>query len=308
MKNQELIRKVFQTFTVILFIVQFQQSVRKYFEYPVVVQTSQVAVQDLQAPVVYICQDDQFNYTKSISNGYEFFTKFMAGILMNTTSTITWNGYHGNHTYKELENLLFDYDYSKLDLSKNKKWVYNNTLRFIFPHGVCMKFLNVQSQPWLILKTAKKVKVLFVDPARANTIRTGANFDAEGSIGPVFSTHFQFRVYDVDYSLHDESIYDGSSCTNYEKLDSSYGECLMAALKDEFLTNYGCVAPWIPGNNSEKVCGNVTKIEAKSTEHTLIYKILLELVKNQEPDLFRKCLLPCKTMVTKLQKVLDKSN
>ena len=82
MKNQELIRKVFQTFTVILFIVQFQQSVRKYFEYPVVVQTCNVPVQDLQAPVVYICQDDQFNYTKSKSNGYKLFTHFMAGILM----------------------------------------------------------------------------------------------------------------------------------------------------------------------------------------------------------------------------------
>ena len=42
MKGLKIIRKIFQTLAVILFIIQLIQSVNKYFEYPVVVQTSQV--------------------------------------------------------------------------------------------------------------------------------------------------------------------------------------------------------------------------------------------------------------------------
>ena len=309
MKNQELIRKVFQTLTVILFIIQFHQSLKKYFEHPVVVQTSHVLVQDLQAPVVYICQDDQFNYTKSESNGYKYITHFMAGYLMNT-STISWKGYHGNHTYKELEALLFDYDYSTLNLSINQIWGYNNTLqkKFMFPHGICMKLLDVQSKPWIEVETTKKVRVLFVDPAKANSIRTGENFGAEVSIGPVSNTHYGLGIYEVDYSLHDDTIYEGSSCTNYGKLDSSYGECLKTVLIDQFMANYGCIAPWIPGNNSEQVCDNGIKIKATSTKHNLIYQILDELARNKDPDVFRKCLPPCKTMGITLQRVLDMSN
>ena len=165
MKNQELIRKVFQTLTVILFIIQFQQSLKKYFEHHVVVQTSHVLVQDLQAPVVYICQ---FNYTKSESNGYKYITHFMAGHLMNT-NTISWKGYYGNHTYKELEALLFDYDYSTLNLSINQIWGYNNTLqkKFMFPHGICMKLLDVQSKPWIEVETTKNFPKIRSDPSWA---------------------------------------------------------------------------------------------------------------------------------------------
>ena len=65
MEKLTIFRYAFQLVTFIFFIIQFQQSVRKYFSYPVVEQTSRVSVADLPAPVVYVCQPDQYNYTKS---------------------------------------------------------------------------------------------------------------------------------------------------------------------------------------------------------------------------------------------------
>ena len=109
MNNKYVIRKLFETFTIILFIIQFQQSVRKYFHHPVVEQSSRVPVGDIPIPVVYVCQANQFNYTRAKGNGYRYFTNLMAGILTNSTS-ISWQGKDGNQTFKDLESLLLDSD------------------------------------------------------------------------------------------------------------------------------------------------------------------------------------------------------
>ena len=95
MKHNDMIRKVFQVLTIILFIIQFEQSLRKYFQFPVVEQTSRVPVKDLPLPVIYVCQANQFNYTKARENGYRYFTHFMLGILMNSTN-ISWQGKAGH--------------------------------------------------------------------------------------------------------------------------------------------------------------------------------------------------------------------
>ena len=55
MLNQKGLRKIFQITALILFIIQFKQSVRKYFQAPVVVQESRVPVKDLPPPVIYVC-------------------------------------------------------------------------------------------------------------------------------------------------------------------------------------------------------------------------------------------------------------
>ena len=59
-----------------------------YFSYPFVAQTSQVPVNDLPVPVVYVCQADQFNYTQARRYGCEYERRFMAGILTNSMSVI----------------------------------------------------------------------------------------------------------------------------------------------------------------------------------------------------------------------------
>ena len=218
-----MIRKVFQTFAIILFVFQFQQSVRKYFQYPVVEQKSRVSVKDLPNPVVYVCHESQFNYTKALINGYRHYSFFMAGIRENST-TILWGGKWENETYKDLENILFDSDYSSIEsktlVRSTNLWNVNEKKRtFLFPHGVCVELKNLQQHSSIYIESKKKVSILFVDPARANDIRTEETIDAKTSMGPTYNTYFTAASYKLEYRLYDDSIHDGITCTDYTKTD-----------------------------------------------------------------------------------------
>ena len=148
MKNKDKIRKVFQTFTILLFIFQFQQSVQKYFQYPVVEQTSRILVEDLPNPVVYVCHEGQFNQASARNNGYIFSPRFLSGIR-EKSNTISWSGKWGNSTFKDLEHILLDFNYSSVEsktlLRSTDLWNINGRKRtFLFPHGVCEEVENLQ--------------------------------------------------------------------------------------------------------------------------------------------------------------------
>ena len=191
MKNRVIIRKIIQTLAVIFFIIQFQQSVRKYFQYPRVVQTSRVSVEDLPAPVVYICQADQFDNKKAQAIGYVSYEYFMQGIM--NFSTISWNGIYGNLSYQNLEDQLFNYNYSTLEVwtFANNRWsMYSlpEQMTFLIPHGVCKKLSGVQPSSRLWISSTKKLTILFVDSARANIIRSEETLTSHASIGPSSTT------------------------------------------------------------------------------------------------------------------------
>ena len=312
MKNKDLIRKVFQTFTIILFIIQFQQSVIKYFQYPVVEQTSRVHVKDLPNPVVYVCHDSQFNYTQALNNGYKSFGRFLLGIMMNSTN-ISWRGKQGNTTFNDLENILLDSNYSSLGIEtlirSTNLWNFNERRRtLLFPHGVCMEIEILEQYTDIAIYSREEINIYFVDPARANNIRTEETLDAKATIGPTSNTLLSYGIYEVEYFLFDDSIHDGTSCTDYSKMSMSYGECLNNILSQDFLALYGCLPPWVSTINSKIICGVETKLEAKEMEKTHLYKNIVKLLKNLEAEMFKKCLSPCKTMKTKLQEVSYRSN
>ena len=48
------------------FVFQMQNSVRKYLDKPVVQQTSTTSLDNIKKPLLYVCQDGQFNYTESL--------------------------------------------------------------------------------------------------------------------------------------------------------------------------------------------------------------------------------------------------
>ena len=312
MKHNDMIRKVFQVFTIILFIIQFEQSLKKYFQFPVVEQTSRVPVKDFPLPVIYVCQANQFNYTKARENGYRYFTHFMLGILMNSTN-ISWQGKAGHQTFTDLKDLLFDSDYSSLTAesisrSENNRIADGGKRTFLFPHGICMKLENLQQHETIKIKTTKDINIYLVDPAKANDIRTEVTLDAKTSIGPTSDTFFSFGNYELEYLLYDHSINDGITCTDYTKSDISYGECLNNSLKQESMATYGCLLPWISTNNkSEIICGETTNIDANAMRNSPLYIEILYLIKNFEPKAFKRCLPPCKTMQIKLNEVNYKS-
>ena len=309
MKNRVIIRKIIQTLAVIFFIIQFQQSVRKYFLYPRVVQTSRVSVEDLPAPVVYICQADQFDNKKAQAIGYFSYEYFMQGIM--NFSTISWNGIYGNLSYQNLEDQLFNYNYSTLEVwtFANHRWsLYSlpEQMTFLIPHGVCKKISGVQPSSRLWISSTKKLTMLFVDSARANIIRSEETLTSHASIGPSSATHYEEVSYKVQYSMNDDTINDGTSCTNYKKLGNSYGKCLENNLQNDLNLLYGCIPPWVILSAQEQECKNTPIEDFGAYWEDPVVNDLNRLLTNREPDMFKKCLPPCLTTKIELQKVLHR--
>ena len=172
---------------------------------------------------------------------------------------------------------------------------------------MCIKFENLLHRAAIKISSKKDITIYFVDPAKANDIRTEGTLGAKANIGPTSDTLFFFGNYELEYLLYDSRIHDGTTCTDYTKLDMTYGECLNDILKKESLATYGCLLPWISTNNSKMNCKEKIDIEPNVMKSTPLYTDILYLIKNFEPQMFKKCLPPCITMEIKLHEVSYKS-
>jgi hypothetical protein len=301
MKKQEMIRKLFQIIAFILFCIQVQQSVKKYFQFPVVVEKSTIPVEELPSPVVYICQDDQFNHSKARRHGYEYIMNFATGTMMNNKN-VTWNGKDNDVTYQDLENMLFKNDYQTILSNLSHTW----QRIFLFPHGICLKLIGVSPKLLVHLRATKRVIFIVVDPYMANSIRTEQTVDAKTIIGPI-DEHFEAEVNEVEYTLHDASIHDGVTCTKV-KSEKSYGNCVEGLLRRRFLSVYGCLPPWVSSRKPEMICGSETNVSSEVIRKRPFYWELQQLMNNRKVDMFKNCLPPCLTLQTKLWKTRYESN
>ena len=166
------------------------------------------------------------------------------------------------------------------------------TRTFLFPNRVCIKLENLLPHTGIKIRSKEDIDIYFVDPAKANDIRTEGTLDAKANIGPTSDTFFSFGNYELEYSLYDYSIHDRTTCTDYTRLSMSYGECLNDILKEESLATYGCLLPWISTNNSKIICEEKINMDAKGKSKTHLYRDVLYLIKNFEPEMFKRCLPP----------------
>ena len=111
--KMELLRTFFQFLAFCLFVYQMQNSIIKYMNKPIVLLETTKHINNIKWPIVYVCQDSQFNFLKAKPYGYQSFRRFAMGQI-NYTNTISWKGKHGNTTYETLVENIFDVDYSKL--------------------------------------------------------------------------------------------------------------------------------------------------------------------------------------------------
>ena len=100
-------RKLFQLFALGLFVYQLQNSIIKYIRGAVTTQTSTTTFEDIDKPVIYLCQEEQFNYTEARNNGYRTVTDFTKGYL-NNSNKYTWNGRHGNISYQDIQDRIYN--------------------------------------------------------------------------------------------------------------------------------------------------------------------------------------------------------
>ena len=112
MNHKNMIRALFQFLAFGIFVYQMKHSIEKYFEGPTMPQTSQTLVDEVTMPVLYACQDRQFNHAKGNYYGYDFQKSFIFGTLKGSNLT-SWKGKYGNMTSTELLKELYEADYSK---------------------------------------------------------------------------------------------------------------------------------------------------------------------------------------------------
>lgn len=168
-------------------------------------------------------------------------TDFLTGNLTDHESGISWEGKHGNQTYQELEDMLFKKTYTSF--TTPNKILDDN---FILTHGFCKKVGESNLTGKYEFKTKEKSRLLIIDPNRVCKLRISEMDSSPIVMGPTDENlgYFSYEYFELDYTLHDKSIHDGTSCLNYERLGSSYGECVNNKLKDISLKSYGCLPQW----------------------------------------------------------------
>ena len=136
---------IFRLITLTIFVIQAFQSLDKYFQYPVVFQESETAVENIEKPDVQVCFKGFYDYGKAPKYGYPWRSGFLAGRTSNTTKP-TWKGINRNSTFQQIQDDLYERDFSKVMISNPNK------LKYIYGKGFCMttadfgKLLEISSK------------------------------------------------------------------------------------------------------------------------------------------------------------------
>ena len=288
-----------------------QNSLWKYLSKPIVQQTSKTSLDEIEKPIIYVCQDNQFQYSKSIEYGYKYLEDIIRGDIGN--GKISWKGKHGNLTYRELQKCLYQYNYTNPNLAAweyvNKTWIEESSeleLGYIPAYGFCMNLKNDYLSHIAI--TGKKDLTFFIaDPSTASRLKISHVGNGIGSLRQNHDSGYRYSTYHMDITLNDAHIYEGSECRDYSKIGTSYGECIYNTLEQKLIEWYGCIAPWFPKNTS-LVCEEDIEIKMKD-EMARVNALdqLWRLGTGQDLSIFSTCLKPCLTLDLKLRLVHESS-
>ena len=286
-----LFRLLFELIAFGIFAYQMKNSVEKVLDKPVIKVSSITSVDAISKPIFYICQDNQFSYTKAKETGYNQISHFTSGRLSNSDD-ITWKGRYNNMTFQKLQDTLFESDYSDLVhftsiLEKNIQAV--NKV-FHIPDGFCMKPIKTKKE--MEFHTTKKTRLLLDDPNKVNNLMITRHENGNVKFGPTGDNTFDGYLYELKIEVHNHRIHDGISCTDYEKFNSTYQNCIESAFSEKLLDWYGCLPPWFPTNNTLTCDVHVTaKIPPKEADDEIF-----RFIKGMETNTFAACLPPCFVM------------
>ena len=282
-----------------MFIFQLQNSIKKYYQNPVIIQESHLDFDEVEKPVIYVCQDDQFNYTKSLQHGYERKTHYIIGQI-EKSNTMSWKGKHMKEHFHELQKYLFDHSYEdfKIDgyehvgLSAMKSPESRD--KFDPNYGYCKQLESTMMQ--LHIFTTKRSSIFIVDPKTDSKIRIKEMDNSRASLGPSQQNFFTSDNYEIKINLHDSHINDGVKCTDYERIGSSYGMCIQNLLENHLEDWYGCIPFWFP-DVSENICEvNNSSVSISSQTLGEITDEFYRFLNGLDMKIFSKCLPPCLKM------------
>ena len=142
MKIHNFIKKLAVLFAIGIFLSQMENSMEQFLRPPIVQQVLIVKLDEIQKPLIYVCQDGQFNYSTARSNGYRSLTQFLIGMIQYQDN-LSWNGKNENKTFEEQKEEIYEYNYTSLvaqtGKSVNEKADAESEVILIVPFGIRTK-------------------------------------------------------------------------------------------------------------------------------------------------------------------------
>jgi hypothetical protein len=269
-----------------------QKAVLKYISKPLVTELSIEPIKTIQKPLIYVCQENQFNYSRAHELGYSGQSSFLTGKL-NGTDKPTWLGNSKNKSYIDIEQDLFNYNYTDFTVDNA-----DNELFFIQSHGYCQQVLNFSMNSIQNIFSYHPIRIFILDPHRSTQLRIEQNL---GQTSTLFAgnNRNEFIVYKLVYILQDDSIHDGLKCTDYRKIASSYDSCVQDNVLQKLHDWYGCVPIWFPYKN-EKCSLSNNPLKNETVDYIFDLVNLLEIKTDCKPS--------CLRLEIKLQEVQKFSN
>ena len=288
MTKLTILRRCFQVLALGIFVFQMQNSIFKYFAGPIVDQKILSTIDDTKQPIIYICKVENFNYSIARAHGYDSFFHYTQGKLakLSDSNMTTWQGRYGNISH---EYLFSDFDNeSFISYKSETKKVY------LTQTGFCKKM--TQQTPELYIKTNKKSMILLVDPYLDSEFNVLEMHGGRLYFGPTNGNFFDSSAFHLKYRYLDKRIHDGQSCMDYDKIESSYGNCIGNIMKKYLLECYGCLPPWFPREKG-LTCETEKDINQSNEGQCADVKSIFERVLlGKKLKMFDECLSPCLKM------------
>ena len=295
--KKKLLRTTIQTAAFLLFIYQMIEAILKYKSGPIVNDMTTVKLTPKDAPTMFICNTNQFDYERARLVGYSKVTELLQGIPFANDS-ISFRGKYNNLTFDDMN--LYNYDYSDLKITTGQL-----KKMFVQPYGFCNKLDNYTSP--VRITTKQKVHLFLVDPNLNNDLRIESSevIGEELTLEPLPGDLFEVKSIEIQQKILDSSLHNGNTCTDYTRIKSSYRECLQNNVKMKFMAYLNCIPPWVP-NEKDNVCHQSLIIDEKLK---IEYKKLVDnLYKREDLESFVNCRRPCKMTTIQHKKIFYMSN
>ena len=281
-----------------IFMIQAQKSLYKYFQYPVVIQESWANVITIKKPDLQVCIDGSYDFGKASEYGYDSYSKFLAGMIPNSTRP-TWKGIYQNSTYQEITNVLHERDFRKILLNQPSK------LSYKIDKGFCLQTNGIDEE-LKITTNDKNLRIFIVHRSTDSSIVSDISLHSYTTLGFHSNTSFDYKVYELSVEVHDQTIHDGTTCVDYRNQNDTYGNCNYKSFINQIYSNYGCYPPWVSDETEDKLCEiGVKNKEINGELHKQIWKYLDMLTDGTKIDLMKQCLPSCYQIKTKLEKKSD---
>ena len=303
------LKLLFQLTCLVIFIYQMHSSIRRYIQKPVVTEVSSKSADQFKGLIVYICQEGQFNFTSSKMTGYVHHYRFLAG-WNDKSEDPTWKGVDGNTSFARLFNELYTFDYSsvhgmqKLD---GKMKAVKAEKDFILPNGFCVTMNLAHKFTSLRITSAVNVKIILVHPNMDMKFQVVENPESQIAIGSSRNNFYTLESYRVNYYAHNNLIHDGKTCTDYDKIGSSYGDCVRSAVENQMMQWYGCIPPWYSIKTTNKCKDNESYNHFPGFSDN-INDEYVNLMRTEPLDCMKDCLPPCRFVNFKVVRKTFRNN